>query len=111
MESLNIATGWLLFLSVIIGIGYLPVPVEAAQHTISIENMKFVPENFKVSKGDTIIWINRDIVPHTVTSLNHKFDSKIILPNQKWSYMFVNSGAFPYKCDLHPTMIGKIVVK
>ena len=41
---------------------------KAKTHTITIEGMRFQPEVLTVSPGDTIVWVNKDIVPHTATS-------------------------------------------
>ena len=47
-------------------------------HTVTIEGMRFQPEMLTVERGDTIVWVNKDIVPHTATSTSGGFDSKDI---------------------------------
>ena len=37
-------------------------------HTVTIEAMRFQPETLTVAAGDTIVWVNKDVVPHTATS-------------------------------------------
>ena len=37
-------------------------------HTVLIEGMRFQPKGLTVAAGDTVVWINRDMVPHTATS-------------------------------------------
>jgi len=37
-------------------------------HTVSLEAMRFQPDDLTVAPGDTIIWVNKDLVPHTATS-------------------------------------------
>ena len=37
-------------------------------HTVTIEGMRFQPEMLTVERGDTIVWVNKDLVPHTATS-------------------------------------------
>lgn len=34
---------------------------------VEIKNMKFVPDDITVKKGDTIVWVNRDMMAHDVT--------------------------------------------
>ena len=54
----------------------------AKTHTVLIKGFKFVPEQLEVEAGDTVIWKNEDIVPHTATA-KKIFDSKkmsIFLP-------------------------------
>ena len=38
-------------------------------HTVKIEGMAFVPATLEVSVGDTVEWINEDLVPHTATAI------------------------------------------
>ena len=42
-----------------------PVP---QRHVVEIRGMAFHPEVLEVRRGDTVVWINRDIVPHTATA-------------------------------------------
>lgn len=84
-------------------------------HTIVIEGMKFVPESLEVSSGDTVIWINKDFFPHTVTSVKKDvkdgLDSGEIKANASWKFMANRTGTFPYICTLHPVMNGSLTVK
>jgi plastocyanin len=83
----------------------------AAQHTVAIEGMKFVPEVIEVETGDTITWINKDIVPHTATALSGAYNSKLIAPGNSWNFKVKRKGELPYKCDFHPMMKGILRVK
>jgi plastocyanin len=33
-------------------------------HTVLIEGMRYQPEGITVAAGDTVVWVNRDMVPH-----------------------------------------------
>jgi plastocyanin len=83
----------------------------AAEHTIVIENMAFAPTELTVQAGDKITWMNKDLVPHTVTATNKRFDSKLIEPGKSWSYRAQKKGSISYKCSFHPTMNAKLVVQ
>lgn len=65
-----------------------------------------------VQSGTTVVWINNDVVPHTVTADDGHFDSGTIAPGQKWSYTFLAPGVFPYHdaTQAPAAMTGKIVV-
>lgn len=79
---------------------------------VKIENIKFDPPAIVASSGDKIVWTNKDIVPHTVTSTKAgSFDSKMISPDQKWAFTVKKKGHFDYKCNFHPNMLGTIDVK
>jgi len=84
----------------------------ARKHMVVIENMQFQPEVLEVRVGDLIVWKNRDLVPHTVTSSpGGKFDSGGIEPGRSWSYRVRERGNIPYVCTYHPAMTAQIVVK
>jgi plastocyanin len=73
-------------------------------HTVTIESMRFQPEVLSVASGDTIVWVNKDLVPHTATSVAGGFDSKDIQADKSWSYTIRTRGDFAYTCTFHPTM-------
>jgi plastocyanin len=80
-------------------------------HTVTIEGMRFLPEVLTVASGDTIVWVNKDLVPHTATSKAGDFDSKVIQRDKSWRYTIRKTGAFAYICTLHPTMKAMLYVK
>ena len=82
----------------------------AATHTVVIEGVKFEPESLTVNRGDTIVWVNKDPFPHTVTAKG-AFDSHDIAAGKSWKYTARKSGEFPYVCTLHPNMHGMLTVK
>ena len=80
-------------------------------HTVTIEGMRFLPEVLTVSSGDTIVWVNKDLVPHTATSKDGGFDSKTIQAGESWKYTAATKGDFAYICTFHPTMKGTLRVR
>ena len=80
-------------------------------HTINIEGMRFQREVLTVASGDTIVWINKDIVPHTATSKTGGFDSKLIQVDKSWKYTTQRKGDFAYICTFHPTMKATLRVE
>lgn len=86
-------------------------PGTAKVHTVTIEGMQFNPQKLSVHRGDRIQWVNKDLVPHTVTASGKAFDSGSIAPGASWSYGAATSGEFAYGCTFHPTMKGKITVQ
>jgi putative membrane protein len=83
----------------------------ARTHTVTIERMRFQPETLTVSPGDTVVWINKDLVPHTATSETSGFDSKTIEVNQSWKHTVRTTGDITYLCAFHPTMRGLLHVR
>ena len=80
-------------------------------HTVSIEGMRFQPEALTAAPGDTIVWVNKDIVPHTATSKTGSFDSKLIQVDKSWTYTVRTKGNFAYICTFHPTMKAMLRVE
>jgi plastocyanin len=87
------------------------LPSRAQTHTVTIEGMRFQPEALTVAAGDTIVWVNKDLVPHTATSETGGFDSKEIQPDKSWSYTIRKTGDFAYVCTFHPTMKAMLRVR
>ena len=99
--------------ALVLNTGAAPAPPQPKPkvHKVSIAEMRFTPPTLSGARGDLIIWVNKDIVPHTATSEAGGFDSKTIEPNASWSVRLRTAGKFGYVCLLHPTMKGVVEVK
>ena len=84
---------------------------ESKTHTVTIEGMRFQPEVLTVSRGDTIVWVNKDLVPHTATSKAGGFDSKTIQADESWTYTPPTRGDYAYICTFHPAMKATVRVR
>jgi len=84
-------------------------PALAADHVVAMANMNYgrLPADIKV--GDTITWVNRDTVPHTVTARDKSFDLRLG-PGQKGTITASKPGSFPFYCIYHATMRGVLKV-
>jgi len=79
-------------------------------HSVEIRQMKFAPAEVRVHKGDTIAWINNDIVVHDITEEKNKEWSSSALPiGSTWKKIADKSA--DYFCSIHVVMKGKIVVE
>jgi plastocyanin len=103
-----LAAALVLFLS---GGGSGAVASAPKTNTLTIEGTAFSPETLTVKAGDSIVWVNKDPFPHTVTSTAGKFDSDQIAPDKSWKYKTSAKGEFPYVCRLHPTMKAMLRVE
>lgn len=88
----------------------LPSHAQPVTHTVRIEGMQFVPATLTVRRGDSIVWQNADLVPHTATAAG-KFDSKTIAAGRSWSAMAPAPGRYDVVCTLHPGMKSVVVVQ
>ena len=80
-------------------------------HTVTIDATSFEPTAITVNVGDSIVWVNKDPFPHTVTAEDKGFDSGAILPGKSWRHKFAKKGGFAYTCTYHPTMKATLRVK
>jgi len=72
--------------------------------------MKFSPADIAVHAGDTIVWVNHDLVAHDITEEKSKaWTSSLLQPGQSWK--LVATGDADYYCSIHPTMTGKIILE
>jgi plastocyanin len=85
-------------------------PSTAMTHTIEIRNFAFAPARLQVAVGDTVVWINRDVVPHTVTDSLARWDSGEIGAGERWTWVASEAGRFSYLCEYHPSMTGTLEV-
>jgi len=80
-------------------------------HTVRIEGMKFIPERLEVAPGDTVVWTNKDFLPHSVTATKARVESGDLAPDKSWRFIARKKGEMPYICRLHPVMKGVLVVR
>ena len=78
-------------------------------YTVVMSNMDYgaTPPGLKV--GDTITWVNRDTVIHSVTARDHSFDLRLN-PGQSGKLTLSQAGKIPFYCLFHPTMRGTLTV-
>lgn len=72
--------------------------------------MKFIPATLTVKKGDTVVWENKDFVPHDVTDeKNNTWSSGPFGQNESWSKIITKDEN--YFCNLHKVMKGTITIE
>ncbi|HEY1289573.1 MAG TPA: cupredoxin family copper-binding protein [Burkholderiales bacterium] len=98
-------------LLVMLLVGSLGAHAAGKTHAVRIENFKFVPERLEVAKGDTIVWTNMDILPHSVTAEQAKIESGVLQTGKSFKLVARKPGEIDYICRLHPVMKGVVVVK
>jgi plastocyanin len=99
--------GRCLFLFIIVwGINSVPACAETIQ--VMIDNLVFSPVEIKAKVGDTVNWINKDIVAHTAT-VRDDWDV-MIGTNKSARLVLTKAGVVEYYCRFHPNMKGRIIV-
>jgi plastocyanin len=98
---------WLAVLSLL----GLPAP---RRHVVEIRGMAFHPAVLTIAPGDTVVWVNRDIVPHTAAAAGQRgptWDTGQLRQGEEARYVPHRTGEAPYVCTLHPTMQGKLIIQ
>lgn len=79
---------------------------------VTVTNDKFSPQVIAVNAGDTIMWVNKDTLPHTAKSDGALiWDSGTIRPGGTFKRVFSQPGSYSYSCGIHPHMKGTVIVK
>jgi plastocyanin len=88
-----------------------PAGTNASPATVKIDNFSFTPQTLTVRAGTKVTWINKDDVPHTVTSTDKTLKSPVLDTDEQFSHTFSAPGTNSYFCSVHPHMTGKIIVR
>ncbi len=86
---------------------------------IKMSQIKFQPENLRITKGTKVTWVNDDSVEHFVNTDSHPahthqpdFNSRSLKRGESYSFTFGKAGLYPYHCSAHAeNMVGKILVE
>lgn len=79
--------------------------------TVTISNFAFEPQLSRAKVGDTILFINKDLVPHTATEAGGRWDSGSLDEGQSWTLELTSSGLIDFICRFHPAMTGSVSVE
>jgi plastocyanin len=89
--------------------GAIAVPAHAATIQVVMDKMEISPAQVSDKVGDTIEWINKDVLAHTATARNGDFD--VMMPPKKTVTSVVKkAGRIEYYCRFHPNMKAVLVV-
>lgn len=89
--------------------GLMSVSAQAETIQVTIDKLVFVPAEVTVKAGDTIEWVNKDILAHTATAANGDWNVTIA-PKQTSRLVVKKPGTIDYFCKYHPNMKGRVVV-
>jgi len=84
-----------------------PEALAEADAVVTIRGMRYEPKHLRVQPGQTVAWVNRDGVTHTVTSgrgttpLHEPLASPFLARGETWAYTFDEAGRYEYLCLPH----------
>src|SRR5690349_19187719 len=100
--------GALIRLSWLAALALMPLPAAAATIEITIDKLVFSPATVEAKVGDTIEWVNKDVIAHTATV---KGGWEVMIPPKKSASLTLKAaGAVDYFCRFHPNMKGHVNV-
>jgi plastocyanin len=86
-----------------------PSKVYGGTPTIAIQDFRF--STALVTAGAVVTVKNLDSAPHTVTADDGSFDSDVVEAGTDGSFTAPSTpGSYPLHCDVHPSMVGTLVV-
>ena len=97
-----------LLLTTALALVAMTAPAGAATITIVMQNLVITPAEVSAKVGDTIEWVNKDVVAHTATAPGD-FDV-MLAPNKSGTLVLQKAGTIPYTCRFHPNMKATLVV-
>lgn len=100
---------WILLALMVAPLGLASVSAHAETIQIVMDRVVFTPAEVAAKVGDTIEWVNADILAHTATATNGDWNV-IIAPKKTERMVLQKAGAVDYYCKYHPNMKGRIVV-
>jgi plastocyanin len=73
----------------------------------------FQPAELRVAVGQRVTWVNCEGngAPHTSTADNGEWESALLQPGNGFTQTFPAAGTFTYFCEVHPFMVGTVVVE
>ena len=102
------STWWVAVVATLALAGSDRASAEPRAHVVVMQNMRFGPIPAGIKAGDTILWVNRDVVPHTVTARDRSFD--LILAAGRSGRTVVRApGTIAFYCRYHPAMRSVLV--
>ena len=81
---------------------------ESKTHDVTIKSFEFEPEVIAAKIGDSIRWLNEDLVPHTATALEESWDTDEIVKGESRTITVTKDMETSYFCRFHPRMKGRI---
>lgn len=93
------------------GAAAAPSVGESSEVQVEIKDFTYQTDPLEIPVGTTVTWTNRDMAPHTATSIqNGGFDTGRLNQGESGSVTFDTVGTYQYGCTFHPKMSGTIVV-
>jgi plastocyanin len=88
-----------------------PAEASAGPAKVAIVDFEYEPGELTVEPGTKVTWTNQDASNHTVSFENGPGDLGNVDEDGRLSARFEKPGSYPYVCQYHPNMKGRITVR
>lgn len=102
---------------------------------VAIVDFEFAPHTITVAVGDSVTWSNTDRFDHSLVpadaftggpvrsttpgsttpgstaAVGEVFSSGVLAVGDSFQHSFTTVGRFPYRCGIHPSMTGLVIVE
>lgn len=110
-DGTNVESGFPSVTSSRDGVAAVPSGDVPSRTEVHVAGLDFRPARVKVGVADTVVWINEDIVPHTVTGEEDEWRSGELEVADEYRWVAPRPGVYRYSCEYHPTMVGVLEVR
>jgi len=96
-------------LALVVACGAASAASNTSRLEIAMRGNSYGPRRAEVTVGDTVVWINRDIVRHDAVRPG-LFDSGELQGGERYQWVPADTGVVEYRCSIHQRMRGEIRV-
>lgn len=84
-------------------------PALAVDKFVTMYANEFRPRTITINAGDKVTWVNDDDVAHD--AVGNGWSTSLLGYYEQSSVRFNRAGTYRYRCSIHPTMTGTVVVR
>jgi plastocyanin len=77
---------------------------------VSIKEFFFNPATIRAAVGQVISFTDDGSIAHTATLADDSCSTSVLEPGQREGLVFTARGTYPFRCDIHRSMVGTITI-
>jgi YVTN family beta-propeller protein len=77
---------------------------------VSIAKFAFAPADVEIWPGQSVTWSNDDAAPHGLTFGDGTTGTELMLPGDRFTRTYSQTGRYDYACSVHPYMTATVTV-
>jgi plastocyanin len=88
-----------------------PSSTPTAGSQVRIQDFAFLPKEIRVAPGTKVVVVNADSTTHTMSAIGGQFDTSNLAPGKRKIITAPTTpGTYKFMCQIHPNMLGTLVV-